>query len=157
MVRLSWAFGKYWVESFVRRVAAENVARVCADWVQQRRPDLVYIEGNGGQYLFEPILRRELDDRRLPHPPIVTVDSTDPKEVRIATLGPQLGALLYRFVDSGDNRLLVRMLKEWPVGDFDDGPDALEMATRMINRVASINTIQRKKAREIEQLLNGRR
>lgn len=157
MVRISWAHGKYWVESFVRRVAAEGVAATCADWIQQRRPDLIYIEGNGGQYLFEPLLRRVLDERRIIHPPIVTVDSVDMKEIRIATLGPQLAHLMYRFVDSGDNRLLVRMLKEWPIGDYDDGPDALEMATRMINRVAAINTKQAKSSREIEQLLNGRR
>ena len=33
--------------------------------------------------------------------------------------------------DSPSTRLLVEQLREFPIGDYDDGPDALEMAIRL--------------------------
>ncbi|NLY02592.1 MAG: hypothetical protein GXY83_41465 [Rhodopirellula sp.] len=33
--------------------------------------------------------------------------------------------------DCASTRLLVHQLEEFPVGDHDDGPDALEMAVRL--------------------------
>ena len=54
------------------------------------------------------------------------------KLVRIRRLGPYLSSQRMRFKnDSPGTRLLVEQLKEFPVGDHDDGPDALEMAVRL--------------------------
>jgi hypothetical protein len=52
--------------------------------------------------------------------------------VRIRRLGPYLSSRRLRFKsDSPSTRLLVEQLKEFPAGDHDDGPDALEMAIRL--------------------------
>lgn len=154
VVRASWAKANYWVESYIRRQPLEKIADVIVDMTLERRPDLVYIEGNGGHHLAEPLLVSAFVRRRVPPPPIVCVDSVHKKEDRIATLGPHLNNHLIRFADTRDNRLLVRMLKEFPQGDYDDGPDALEMAIRNLIQVAALKTAA---AKQVEEILNGRR
>jgi hypothetical protein len=58
------------------------------------------------------------------------------KEVRIRRLGTYLAQRLFRFKRrSPGTALLVQQLQDFPVGDYDDGPDALEMDLRtMIDR-----------------------
>jgi hypothetical protein len=52
--------------------------------------------------------------------------------VRIRRLGPHLSARRMKFKDkSPGTKLLVDQLREFPIGDHDDGPDALEMAMRL--------------------------
>ncbi|NUQ66585.1 MAG: hypothetical protein HUU20_29330, partial [Pirellulales bacterium] len=54
------------------------------------------------------------------------------KRVRIRRLGPLLAARRIRMKsDCPSTRLLVHQLQEFPIGDHDDGPDALEMAIRL--------------------------
>jgi predicted phage terminase large subunit-like protein len=54
-----------------------------------------------------------------------------PKEVRIRRLTPYLSQGQFRFRDTPGTRLLVQQLQTFPVGDHDDGPDALEYALRL--------------------------
>lgn len=54
-----------------------------------------------------------------------------PKEVRIRRLTPYLSQGLFRFRDTPGTRRLVRQLQEFPVGEHEDGPDALEYAIRL--------------------------
>ncbi len=54
-----------------------------------------------------------------------------PKPVRIRRLTPELTGFKIRFRNTPGTRLLVRQLQEFPVGDHDDGPDALEYARRL--------------------------
>jgi hypothetical protein len=44
---------------------------------------------------------------------------------------------MFRFSDSQGSRLLLDQLGEFPRGDHDDGPDALEMAVRTLNGIAA--------------------
>ena len=54
------------------------------------------------------------------------------KMVRIRRLGPYLASRRLRFkAGSPGTQMLVDQLKMFPVGDHDDGPDALEMAVRL--------------------------
>jgi predicted phage terminase large subunit-like protein len=54
------------------------------------------------------------------------------KEVRIRTLGPLLAQRrVYFNPASVGARELVNQLRDFPIGDHDDGPDALEMAYRL--------------------------
>ena len=39
--------------------------------------------------------------------------------------------------NSPGTRLLVEQLKEFPIGDHDDGPDAVEMAVRLAAKMLS--------------------
>lgn len=54
-----------------------------------------------------------------------------PKEVRIRRLTPYLSQGQFRFRDTPGTRLLVQQLQTFPVGDYDDGPDAMEYALRL--------------------------
>lgn len=53
------------------------------------------------------------------------------KDVRIRRLTPELNARKLRFRDTLGTRLLVQQLQEFPIGEHDDGPDALEYARRL--------------------------
>jgi predicted phage terminase large subunit-like protein len=60
-----------------------------------------------------------------------------PKEVRIRRLTPFLSRNQIRFKGGSPGaELLVRQLMEFPNGDHDDGPDALEMAVRLVENLS---------------------
>jgi predicted phage terminase large subunit-like protein len=62
------------------------------------------------------------------------------KLLRIRRLGPLLAQRKLRFLrGSPDTQLLVDQLRDFPLGSHDDGPDALEMAVRLAEQVASGN------------------
>jgi predicted phage terminase large subunit-like protein len=64
--------------------------------------------------------------------PIYYITNTVNKIVRIRTLTPLLAQHRLKFKrDSRGTRLLVEQLRDFPNGDHDDGPDALEMALRL--------------------------
>jgi len=58
-----------------------------------------------------------------------------PKEVRIRRLSADVTRKNIRFRATPGTRMLVRQLQEFPVADFDDGPDALEYARRLAVRL----------------------
>lgn len=56
------------------------------------------------------------------------------KQVRIRRLTPYLSCGQMRFkANCSSTRMLVEQLREFPNADYDDGPDALEMAVRLMN------------------------
>lgn len=66
------------------------------------------------------------------HLPLYTMENYVPKLVRIRRLTPYLNQKRLRFkARSPGARLLVEQMREFPCGDHDDGPDALEMAIRL--------------------------
>jgi hypothetical protein len=55
------------------------------------------------------------------------------KQVRIRTIGPYLYQRRLRFkAHSPGAKLVVDQLRDFPVGEFDDGADALEQAIKML-------------------------
>ncbi|HUT11866.1 MAG TPA: hypothetical protein VMY42_15300 [Thermoguttaceae bacterium] len=116
-------------------LARRPTPQIVADGVELHRrfcPDALGIEANqfqdllGGQ--FEAEFRRQGILAARP----CLMDNRTNKQVRIRRLGPYLAGRRLRFKsDSPSTRLLVEQLEEFPVGDHDDGPDALEMAIRL--------------------------
>lgn len=53
------------------------------------------------------------------------------KDLRIYRLTPYLSARTFRFRNTPGTQLLVRQMREFPIGDHDDGPDALEQVLRL--------------------------
>jgi len=116
-------------------LARRPTPQIVADGVElygQFRPDVFGIESNQFQDLlgveFESEFRRcgLLAARPLP------IENRTNKLVRIRRLGPYLAQRRLRFRDnSPGTRLLVEQLREFPVADHDDGPDAAEMAIRL--------------------------
>jgi hypothetical protein len=64
--------------------------------------------------------------------PLWTIDNRVPKLVRIRRLTPSLSIGRMRFkAGSRGAKLLVEQLRDFPCGEHDYGPDALEMAVRL--------------------------
>ena len=61
--------------------------------------------------------------------------NTKNKAVRVRRLGIYLGRSRIRFRATPGTRMLVEQLREFPLGDFDDGPDALELAIGRLERM----------------------
>jgi predicted phage terminase large subunit-like protein len=127
---------KLYVEADLRRDrSAEAMAREAVDYVADWHPDRLALEANGFQELLWPLFKHESRARQVPLP----IDAksllvnTVSKEARIRRLGPYLFQRQMRFKwDSAGTRLLVEQLRQFPVGDHDDGPDALEQALRLM-------------------------
>jgi hypothetical protein len=64
--------------------------------------------------------------------PLESVINTLPKVVRVRRLGLYFGRSQVRFRNTRGTRLLVDQLRDFPAADFDDGPDALALATRRL-------------------------
>jgi predicted phage terminase large subunit-like protein len=95
-------------------------------------PEAFGIESNQYQDLLAGEFRREFRKQRRRGVPIRGIQNTVNKFVRIRRLGPLLAQRRLRFQSrSPSTRLLVEQLRDFPLGDHDDGPDALEMALRL--------------------------
>jgi predicted phage terminase large subunit-like protein len=71
--------------------------------------------------------------------PLYTLDNRVNKLVRIRRLTPLLSLGKLRFKGGSPGaRLLVEKLRDFPNGDHDDGPDALEMATRLAAEMLNV-------------------
>jgi predicted phage terminase large subunit-like protein len=95
------------------------------------RPDGFCIEVNQFQQLLADDIARRSRERGITVP-LFTVENMVPKVVRIRRLTPLLSQGVLRFkTNSRGARLLVQQLRDFPLADHDDGPDALEMAEWM--------------------------
>src|SRR5262249_4073023 len=121
-----------YVEADLRRRPVEEIVYDGIEWYRHFQPDAFGCEANAWQDLlgadFEMSVRQgELLSAR-PGP----LENREPKVVRIRRLGPWLSQRRLRFkTASPGTALLVDQLKDFPVGEHDDGPDALEMAIRL--------------------------
>jgi predicted phage terminase large subunit-like protein len=98
--------------------------------VRQFRPEAMVVETNQFQQLLVAEFRT-LGLRAKVHLPICEMNNQVNKQVRIRRLGTYLAQRKLRFKRcSPGTALLVQQLRDFPVGDHDDGPDALEMALR---------------------------
>jgi predicted phage terminase large subunit-like protein len=107
--------------------------QVVVDGVEQVRlfQEGFAIEINQFQELLCADFQRVGQQERV-HLPIYGLNNQTNKQVRIRRLGPYLSQRKLRFKSrSPGTGLLVQQLKDFPVGDHDDGPDALEMALRL--------------------------
>ena len=96
------------------------------------RPDAFGVETNQFQELLAGEFDAEFRRQGIVGVQPWSIDNRVNKLVRIRRLGPYLSARRLRFkADSPGTRLLVEQLQQFPVGDHDDGPDALEMAIRL--------------------------
>ena len=124
--------GTIYVEADLARRPTPQMVADGVEWHRRFRPDVFGVEANQWQELlagqFEMEFRRQglLDARP------VALDNRTNKQVRIRRLGPYLASRRLRFKRPGaGTALLVEQLRQFPLADHDDGPDALEMALRL--------------------------
>jgi predicted phage terminase large subunit-like protein len=121
-----------YIEADMQRRPTPQIVADGVDLVQQFRPDGFAIETNQFQELLVAEFLRVSQQRRVLLP-IHGLDNQVNKQVRIRRLGTYLAQRKLRFkARSGGTALLVEQLRDFPVGEHDDGPDALEMAFRLM-------------------------
>lgn len=96
-----------------------------------RRKNYVFcaFESNAFQVVFAQQLQEE-SIRQGVALPVLELNHTCDKDTRIERIGPFLQKGVYKF--QRQNRMMKKVIEhiqQWPVGDHDDGPDALEMGT----------------------------
>ena len=122
--------GLLYVQADLKRRPIESIISDGIELYRAFRPSVFGIETNQFQQLLADGFAREFQTQKLPVDP-VGIKNTMNKQSRIRTLGALFSAKRIRFRITPDTRLLVEQLKQFPLGDHDDGPDALEMAVRL--------------------------
>jgi predicted phage terminase large subunit-like protein len=116
-------------------LARRPIAQIVADGVahcQAFRPDAFGIEVNQFQDLLGDQFVAAFRAAGLWAMSPWSIENRINKQVRIRRLGAYLARRGLRFKSrSPATALLIEQLREFPVGDHDDGPDALEMAIRL--------------------------
>ncbi|NQT15536.1 MAG: hypothetical protein HQ582_22450 [Planctomycetes bacterium] len=116
-------------------MARRPTPQIVADGVELYRnfkPDAFGVEANQFQELFAGEFEAEFRKQGMLAARPWTLDNRVNKQVRIRRLGPYLSSRRLRFkTGSPSTKMLVDQLKEFPISDHDDGPDAAEMAIRL--------------------------
>jgi predicted phage terminase large subunit-like protein len=126
------AHGYLYCEADLRHRPTPQVVADGVEHVRRFRPDGFALEVNQFQELlaaeFQRVGRQEQVEL-----PLYGLNNQTNKQVRIRRLGPYLAQRKLRFRSRcPGTALLVQQLRDFPVGDHDDGPDALEMALRLM-------------------------
>ncbi len=130
--------GKLWVEADLDRrpinrgTVGGGIIEDGVNLFRRFGPAAFVIEINQFQSMLCGEFMRAAKKAGLPPLPLWGITNTDPKVVRIRTLGPYLARGDVRFRNTRGTRMLVQQLKAFPSGEHDDGPDSLEMAIRML-------------------------
>jgi len=125
--------GKVYIDGFVERLPVEELVDRVLDLHVKYGFDVIGVEANAFQDLLAPMFAHRARQRHLGVVPITMIHNTTNKELRIRRIGPYLASSLLRFSPSPGMELLVKQLREYPNAQHDDGPDALEMALRLLN------------------------
>ncbi len=123
------------VESPINDAEARSIVSDGFRLFRQFGPQAVLVEINGFQEMVATALARHARERGIVMP-IYTINHTTPKAQRIRGLGPFLAQRRLRVRNTHGGRLLVQQLRDFsPTVEHDDGPDALETAVAMANKL----------------------
>jgi predicted phage terminase large subunit-like protein len=126
------AQGHLYCEADLKHRPTPQVVADGVEHVRQFRPEGMAVEINQFQELLVAEFQSVGQQQRV-HLPIHRLNNQTNKQVRIRRLGSYLAQRKLRFKShSPGTALLVQQLRDFPVGDHDDGPDALEMALRLM-------------------------
>ena len=123
--------GHYWVDVNMARRSTDTIVTDGARIVKRFKPQRFGCESNAFQFLlksdFEETFAAEGIDV-----PTELIENKVRKLVRIRRLGQLLARKRIHFrAGSQGSILCVQQMRDFPNGDHDDGPDSVEMATRL--------------------------
>lgn len=124
--------GLLYVDAEVEPRTPEETIRRAMQLYETYRPRWVIVESNQYHGFLERQMERESLARFGVRIPIWPIQNTEPKIMRIRRIGPYLANRELRFRPTPGCRKLVDELVDFPLGEHDDGPDALEMALRLL-------------------------
>lgn len=123
------------------RMKRQPISQMVSDSVDEYRsfqPQAFGIESNAWQDLLQPDFQQEFKLQGMVAPEVWLINNSVNKDVRIRRLGGYLAHDRVRFkADCPDTQLLVDQLLDFPSGEHDDGPDAMEMAIRLAEQLTS--------------------
>lgn len=122
--------GMYWLEADLEKRPVDKIARDCVAGVRDFKADVLGIEGIG----FQELLASQISEAAYAmgvNGVVVPMFDNTKKEVRIRRLTPHLSRGKIRIKRNRGGKLLVGQLQAFPLDDYDDGPDAMEMAIRL--------------------------
>lgn len=121
--------------------------------IQSFKPDAFAVEGNAWQDLLGGEFEREFIARGMFDAAPYSMENKVNKDVRIRRLGQYLSQRRLKFKRGSAGALLtISQMKDFPVGDHDDGPDALEMALRL---ASEFYTAQMNQSRQPDNILTA--
>ena len=116
-------------------IARRPISQMVADGVaiyKEFRPDEFCIEGDAWQDLLQPDFAEEFKRQGVIARDVFIINNTVNKLVRIRRLAGYLAHGRVRFMaECPSTQVLIDQLMDFPLGDHDDGPDAMEMAVRL--------------------------
>lgn len=133
--------GTIYVDAILdRNRDASNICGHTVEWAYDgdHPTDGVGLEANAFQDLLAPEFDRQCDERELPPLPIHLIHNHADKELRISRWGPYLKRKKIKIRNTPGGRMLLEQLKDFPMGDHDDGPDAGEIMLRILRHVGQI-------------------
>jgi predicted phage terminase large subunit-like protein len=125
--------GKLYVDADIKRRDVWRIAEDGIDLYQRWGPQAFGVEVNQFQEVLAGVIEERARARNLMLP-LFAITNTENKRTRVrATLTPFLARGDFRFKRGSQGaRLLVEQLRAFPLGQHDDGPDALEMGVRLL-------------------------
>lgn len=136
IVMLGIKDGLLYVDADLERRPPHRIVQDALLWCDRYKPDYVGIEANQFQELLVHEFERLCGQHFGMQWPVYQIVNRVNKVVRIRRLGQYIANRELRFRRSAGARLLVDQLMDFPFCDHDDGPDALEMAARLILEMA---------------------
>jgi predicted phage terminase large subunit-like protein len=133
LVAVGWKKGLLYIDADISRRPIDAMMQTFLAWGSMLRPDTAVVEADQFQEVVMGNLDEQAKNDGLPFAvgPINTEGVN--KKVRIRRLSPWISQRRMRFKKRSPGvRLLLTQLQDFPLGDHDDGPDALEMAVREI-------------------------
>jgi predicted phage terminase large subunit-like protein len=127
--------GKIYVDCDMSIRNTTVIADTAVEIQRRPQPDWFGVETNQFQQLLAVDIRGHCEECKVLIP-LYTMQNQVNKLVRIRRLTPYLSNKQLRFKGGSPGaRRLVEQMRDFPNGDHDDGPDALEMAIRLINEL----------------------
>ena len=124
--------GTEWVEADLLRCPVDAMCDAVAEACKVFRPDGLLIESNSWQELLAYPMREAFAKAHVNGLTVHMSENMVSKPVRIRRLTDPLARRCVRFKrGSPGTARLVQQMRDFPIGDHDDGPDALEQARRL--------------------------
>jgi phage terminase large subunit-like protein len=131
---IGYKSGLFYVDSDIERKPIPKMVRDFVLFNRERKTAFVGLEANAWQDLLADDYWEVCQDIEYNADKPILVNQTTNKTVRIERLGKWLNQRLLRFRKSASNELLIKQMQEFPYGQHDDGPDALEACMALLCR-----------------------
>ncbi|MDO4570329.1 MAG: phage terminase large subunit [Planctomycetia bacterium] len=131
--------GDLFVDARLERLPIDVMVETGIELWRKFQPHVFGIEGNQFQDLLSSVFAQKTRESGIKlFEPALIYNHTS-KIVRLRRLEPYLASGRMHFkTNSPGARLLVEQIRQFPIGDHDDGPDALEMALRILQQISNV-------------------